>query len=157
MKRSLLVAALLLVFTSCSKTASSEPHDHNDHTVMVEDSTSHELGAEETKAISLNKGEKWKVNEEMKPFVNQGKVLVDSYLTTQGGDPSTLAKELTSQNDQLIQSCTMKGESHEELHKWLHPHLELVDELSKESDPSKALVIVEELKSSYQTYDEYFE
>lgn len=50
----------------------------------------------------------------------------------------------------------MKGKSHDELHKWLYPHLELVKELDNETDAVKAKEIVVKLQNSYQQYQIYF-
>ena len=56
-----------------------------------------------------------------------------------------------------MKSCTMKGESHDELHKWLHPHMELVEELSKAKTDEKANELVSQLRESYQSYNQYFQ
>ena len=50
----------------------------------------------------------------------------------------------------------MDGKSHDELHKWLHPHLEIVKALEDEADASKANEIVLQLQDSYQQYHHYF-
>lgn len=50
----------------------------------------------------------------------------------------------------------MKGTSHDELHKWLHPHLELTKELGEIKDAAKAKTIISELQGSYRNYHEYF-
>jgi hypothetical protein len=42
----------------------------------------------------------------------------------------------------------MDGKSHDELHKWLHPQLELVKELENEIDVVKANEIVLQLQKS---------
>lgn len=57
----------------------------------------------------------------------------------------------------LIGSCTMQGESHDELHKWLHPHIALIKKLEDAKDPKVAEVIVGQIEQSFQTYQNYFE
>jgi len=64
---------------------------------------------------------------------------------------------LKDQNNQLIKSCTMKGKSHDELHKWLHPHLELVEALEKSANENEAKGIVLKLQKSNEVYHQYFE
>src|SRR5690554_5471571 len=86
------------------------------------DAPTQELG------IELDNGAKWKVNEEMIPFVHNAEAILGQY---KGGDYKKLAEQLANENKKLINSCTMKGKSHDELHKWLHPHLELVKDLKK--------------------------
>ena len=109
-----------------------------------------------TEALTLDNGQKWKINKEMQPFILKGSDLVNQYLKENKTDYKALAAELSTQNSQLIKSCTMKGKSHDELHKWLHPHLELVEQLGNESNAENAQKTVLKLQESYQTYQQYF-
>lgn len=110
-----------------------------------------------TGTLVLNDGEKWAVNAEMKPHLEQGEKILHDYLAQKGADHKKLAADLKAQNDQLIKSCTMKGESHEELHKWLHPHIALVNKLAEETDPKQVESIVAQLEMSFETYQNYFQ
>lgn len=112
---------------------------------------------EKSVEIRLNNGAKWKVSPEMKPYVAKGSELVDAYLSSHSQDYKTLAKQLEEQNEKLIGSCSMTGESHDELHKWLHPHLELVEALDDAENADVAQKTVEKLRESYGLYAEYFE
>jgi len=105
----------------------------------------------------LNNGEKWLVNEEMKPFIQAGSDLVETYIKTSDTDFHRLSEQLKAQNDQLISSCTMSGKSHDELHKWLHPHLNLVKQLSEAGSSEAAQPIVSALQQSYQDFGKYFQ
>ena len=107
--------------------------------------------------LVLNNGAKWKVNTEMKPFIEKGDALLDEFISQNGTDYHGLAVDLKNQNDSLIRSCTMKGESHEELHKWLHPHLKLVDNLANAGTSSEATEIITQIDKSYETFQDYFE
>lgn len=107
--------------------------------------------------LSLNNGQKWVVNAEMKPHLEQSERILNDYLTQKGADYEKLAADLKVQNDQLIKSCTMKGKSHDVLHQWLHPHMALIENLSEEKDPKQAASIVGELKQSFKTYQNYFQ
>jgi hypothetical protein len=107
--------------------------------------------------IELNNGKKWAVNEEMKPHIEQGRVILNTYLTNGDTDHEKLANDLKEQNSKLIKSCTMEGKSHDELHKWLHPHIELLKELSKAETPDEVTKVTEQLKASYDLYDQHFE
>lgn len=111
---------------------------------------------ENATTIELDNGEKWAVNEEMKPFVLKGSELVNVYFQNKQTDYKALASQLKDQNNQLIKSCTMDGKSHDELHKWLHPHLELVKGLENSSDENEAKEIVLKLQKSNEVYNQYF-
>lgn len=149
MKKKIILVAICSAFLwSCQQNHQDDKHD-----TATQETHQHD---EKVNAIELDNGTKWLVNAEMKPFVISGEKLVNDFITKQGTTYMELAKNLTEQNDGLVKSCTMKGKSHDELHKWLHPHLELVEELSKTKDGTQAKAIVEKLKISYHTYTEYF-
>ncbi len=154
MKKIFVLGILCASLTACDKPAENpvtaeetETHDANHH---------HEMD-EEAEPIALNNGEKWVVNEEMKPFVQKGEDLVGVYIRENQTDYQNLAKQLTEQNSQLIESCTMEGKSHDELHNWLHPHLELVKELQDSDDAKEANEVVHQLQNSYREYHQYFQ
>jgi hypothetical protein len=107
--------------------------------------------------IAFNRGGKWKVNAEMYPFVKEGESLVKTYAESGDEDYKSLAENLAEQNKHLISSCTMDGVSHDELHKWLHPHLELTKALKNAKNLDEANPIVEELLESYEVYHTYFQ
>src|SRR5690554_3373718 len=129
------------------KTEGEEHPEAEDH------AHSHDDG----EAITLNDGERWVVNEEMKPFVGAGEAFVKEYAESGDEDYLSLAENLAGQNSQLISSCTMDGVSHDELHKWLHPHLELTNALKNADNVQEASHIVDELLASYEMYHEYFQ
>lgn len=106
--------------------------------------------------ISLNDGERWKVNPEMKPQLEASEKRLIAYRDNTETDYKTLAMELKSYNDQLIASCTMKGESHDQLHLWLHPHIKLVKALSEAKNEEEADSIIAELEISFEKYHKYF-
>lgn len=148
LKSILLIIALCFTLLSCgNKTAEN---------TVAEQETHDELHQESLGTLELNGGEKWVVNDEMKPYVLKGNELAERFIKENKSDYTTLAKNLKEQNNQLIESCTMTGKSHEELHKWLYPHLELVDELEKATDENEAQNIIRQLLDSYRVYSEYF-
>ena len=139
-KHRILIIALSLIFAACHNTG--------------QQGESHQ---ETTSAINLNQGEKWQVNPEMKPHIEKGKELLADFISTESQDYQELAENLKAQNSALIKSCTMKGESHDELHKWLHPHLELTNALAEAESAEEAEEIVSELQQSFKMYQNYFE
>ncbi|MCA4809781.1 hypothetical protein IF128_08510 [Empedobacter stercoris] len=150
MKKTIVVAMSVMLFWSCNTTS-----EKNAMQSEVQDETAHQHN-ENSDIIELNNGEKWKVNEEMKPFVSKGEELVNTYIQKNGTDYKLLAEEIKSENSKLIKSCTMQGKSHDELHKWLLPHLEIVKTLEAETDSAKATHAVTNLQQSYQDYHKNF-
>jgi hypothetical protein len=111
----------------------------------------------ENDALNLNEGKRWLVNEEMKPHIIRAEQVLNDFLAKADTDYQTLAKRLKDQNKKLISSCTMKGESHDELHKWLHPHMTLIEKLDEAETPAGAKSVALELAASFQTYHRFFE
>lgn len=107
--------------------------------------------------IELNNGEKWQVNKEMMPPLNASQQLVTAYVSNGEKDYKTLAAQLKDNNKTLIASCTMKGKSHDELHKWLHPYMGLLDELDNAKSQEEAQAIVAKIQESFTTFNESFQ
>lgn len=154
MKKSILLSTIVgLMLFGCNNQA-TEKHDDSHNTEHHEDHNHDHDGSE---ALELNNGEKWKVNEEMKPFIEKAESELKTYISSKGTDYKKLAEKQAEVNTSLIKSCTMDGKSHDELHKWLHPHLELVEELANTENESDAATIVTKLEQSFATFHEFFQ
>lgn len=151
MKKLILLSISSFVLFSCNNSSTEKTKIVEENNTQTE-AHYHDDG----EAIELNNGEKWTVNEEMKPFVLEGSDSVNSFIQENQSDYKTLAEMLTNQNSQLIQSCTMDGKSHDELHKWLHPHLEMTKELAEETNSEEAKQLILGLQESYKKYHKYF-
>ncbi len=160
MTRILRIFALFILTVSlfsCGNAPSSKNTDaiHEDQEQMNEDSIA--LSQNSDLEIELNAGEKWMMNEEMKPYIADGEAAVNDYIASNNTDYKSLAAKLKDADSKLISSCTMEGESHDELHKWLHPHLELVNELDTAQNEKEANEVVQKLKKSYANFWVYFQ
>lgn len=134
----------------------TESHDHSEHHADHADHD-HDHDLDNNLAIELNKGDRWLVNDEMKPHVEKGEQALKAYTSSNGSDYKALAQELKSADKALISSCTMEGKSHDELHKWLHPHLTLVSDLESAETEQEANDVIAKLQESYQNYHTYFQ
>lgn len=111
---------------------------------------------EKQNEISLNGEEAWEVNEEMKPYIKEAESVLQNYLNNNLDDYQQLAIDLKEQNDALIKSCTMDGTAHDELHNWLHPHLQLVEGLKNAKSKEESQEWLKQLNLSMETYHKYF-
>ncbi|MBW7867086.1 MAG: hypothetical protein H3C31_02040 [Brumimicrobium sp.] len=153
MKKQILIAGIAsCLLIACNHTDAPQEEHHE-----VEATEHHEHEEHNIEAIQLIDGQKWTINEEMKPFIEEGEKLVNAYLQEKDEDYKSLANNVKEANNHLIKSCTMEGESHDELHKWLHPHLDLTKALGEAENIEDAQKIVNELEHSYQTFHEYFQ
>lgn len=161
MKKIILSALLgLAIIVSCDKKQESQTELSTTEQTAVEDNANHDDEAksdehDESVKLELNNGQKWAMNAEMKPFINEMESQVNAF-KPQSDDYKVLAKNLGETNDNLIKSCTIKGTPHDVLHAWLMPHMELIDKLKKADNKEDANHIVGELKESMEKYHEYF-
>lgn len=151
MKKTICIFLSYLLILGCNN-----PQGKNEVSeVKSEKDTSHLVVVKDM--IELDNGQKWKVNLEMQPFIAAGENILNTYTESWSNDFKTLAAQLKEKDAAMIKSCTMKGKSHEELHKWLHPHLELVATLAKADNEQQANDLVKQLKESFETFHEFFQ
>ncbi|MCB9050544.1 MAG: hypothetical protein H6556_14045 [Lewinellaceae bacterium] len=107
--------------------------------------------------IELNNGEKWKINAEMIPPLEASEKLISDFAAGDKEDYRSLVVQLKENNQLLISSCTMKGKSHDELHKWLHPYMVLLDELENVETEKESIELFEKIEQSFETFNQYFQ
>lgn len=110
-------------------------------------------------SIELNNGEKWKVVPEMMKYIKAMEEDVTKFKTANAivlKDYHELGKKLQANIDLLTSNCTMEGKAHDELHKWLLPYIEMVDQLNKSADAKEAQAIFEKIVTSFATMNRYF-
>jgi hypothetical protein len=141
--------AFIILMSACSDSSNINDEGKNAKTEQIK--------AQNELDIELNEGQKWQVNEEMKPPLQRSEIALNKYEAESSEDYEILAQQLKSNNDELVKTCTMKGESHDQLHKWLHPHMKLTNSLITAENQKEADQIIEQLKSSFDTYHQYFQ
>ena len=107
----------------------------------------------ESETIQLNNGEKWKVDDNMMLHIRNMEKEVVHFDQEKSTNYSLLADKLKTNIDILTSNCTMKGQAHDELHKWLVPYIELVDSFSKEKSANQFT----EIQNSFKTFNQYFQ
>lgn len=122
-----------------------EMPDYDQHSNDQVSDISNEYG------IVLNDGAKWTVDPEMMEHIPRMEEKVSSF---EGNDYKELSVSLMEDINLLTSNCTMKGQAHDELHKWLLPYIDLVDELEKTKDKESQH---DRIVSSFETFNEYFE
>lgn len=165
MKKLFVLILSIAFMTACNKPETKENHDveiqehshdtdHQDH--EHSDEVENDEHSDKTE-LKLNGDKKWAINKEMLPFLNEADKLVAGYIKNKNTDYKKLALSLEEKNSELIKSCTMTGDSHDALHLWLEPHLELVEELKTAEDTEKANEIITKLENSFKTFHQFFE
>lgn len=127
----------------------------NQNAVQKDSADQHENHSHDAdEAIQLNNGKKWKVDDAMLVHIrNVEKIVTD----TTGPVNYVAAGDSIAQHLELLtSSCTMTGQAHDELHKWLLPFLDLSEELS-EQDGREADSTLNEMKTAFSVFNTYFE
>ena len=90
---------------SCGNSPSSDNVDatHEDHHQLNEDSIA--LSHNTDLDIALNAGEKWMINDEMKPNIAKGEADLNDYIASNSTDYKSLAEKLKEADNSLISSC----------------------------------------------------
>ena len=147
---------LSILFYACGPGKDEQPVDDahsTDAATAVPDSASGPL-------LELNNGERWVVSPPMLVPVRRMQQRIAIAVEPGAAitlDQAVLADSLFVDLDALVAGCTMEGKAHEELHDWLMPHMQLVQDLEKTTDTTRARTILQQLAASSAEFDRYFE
>ena len=140
-----IVLSALFLF-SCNTKTEQEPTEEVP-TVATEEV--HEHVTDEP--LQLNDGEKWKVDDNMMAHIAQMEKDIASLDKPEDFDK--LSENLNKNLGLLTSNCTMKGQAHDELHKWLLPYIDLVEAFSTDKSADNFTAI----QNSFSTFNTYFQ
>lgn len=147
---------LSILFYACGPGKDEQPVDDahsTDAATAVPDSASGPV-------LDLNNGERWVVSPPMLVPIRRMQQRIARVVEPGAGatvDHAVLADSLFVDLDALVAGCTMEGKAHAELHDWLMPHMQLVQELEGTKDSAQARSILQQLAASSSEFDRYFE
>jgi len=147
---------LSILFYACGPGKDEQPVDDahsTDAATAAPDSAAGPL-------LELNNGQRWVVSPPMLIPIRRMQQRIAAAVVTDAAtelDHAVLADSLFVDIDALVAGCTMEGKAHAELHDWLMPHMQLVQDLEKTTDTVQARKILEELAASSEEFDRYFE
>lgn len=132
---------LFLLITSCTNQSDSKGNSEpNKNTYNIE----------------LVNNEKWEVNKEMMIHIKN----MESDIKSTSNQSSPNYEELGSKLDEniglLTSNCTMTGKAHDELHKWLLPFIDLVQELNDAVSKEEQIQSFEAMQESMNEFNTYF-
>ncbi len=146
MKRlTILSAATLLFFTiSCSTEKHKDEQNQGEEIHATHDAPA---------SVQLDNGNKWMANIETTQGIQSMTQMVDAGLADPASSVAPLKENLLLEFTDILNKCTMTGESHEQLHNYLLPLKDQIENL----DGSDKKEVLEEIKSYLSTYKNYFE
>lgn len=151
MNKILYVIVMTVTLYSCSNTVGDKGSEGKESTIPIE----HEHGNDEV--IVLNNGEKWKVDENMMAHIRNMENNITVFKTSEDRNYSVLASLLERNIELLTSNCTMEGQAHDELHKWLIPYIETVNTFSESTNDNVAAEQLEYIEKYFVTFNQYFE
>ena len=118
-------------------------------TPVVEKTNPHDL--------ILIAGEKWVIDEGMRVSIDSIEMRMQAFNGTTMEGYELLSEDLAHHTKSVISNCTMKGQAHDELHKWLLPFIDLRKELKGITSVEEGEEIATELNSELIIFNTYFE
>ena len=151
-KITILIPVISLFLFSCGNTSNEKSNEQTE--TAIHEEHHHD---DESEAIELNNGKKWKVDANMITHIRNMENDVIFFANVEQKDYKSLSEKLQSNVDLLTSNCTMKGKAHDELHKWLLPYIDLVKELSEAKDETEAEKQFQSIQTSFTTFNQYFQ
>ena len=106
--------------------------------------------------MKLDHGKKWTANIETTKGVEKLQELLKNDTSTSVEEYHNLAKQLSGELSIILDKCTMKGASHDNLHTFLLPLLKKVDKLKEVNSVEKGNIISSKIREHLQAYKKYF-
>ena len=116
-----------------------EMHDHDKHEDIVS-----------------NNGEKWKVAPNMMAHIAKMNTDVVNFKGSELKDYKELSDKLIDSSNLLTSNCTMTGQAHDELHKWLLPYINMLNALSEVKNKENAKIQYEKIDAAFKELNNYF-
>lgn len=145
------LAATLLIF-GCGSATEEKPAAQSAPAEQAAEEHRHQ-----DESIQLNNGEKWKVDENMMIHIRQMEKDVNEFNGKNLADYKILSEKLKTNLDLLTSGCTMTGQAHDELHKWLVPFIDLVNEFAEVKIEKDASEYYQKIKVSFTSLNKYFQ
>lgn len=157
----LLVLSLLVLSISCNEQSKSEQTSVNETKTPTEKRVAAllsdpVLSNEWEKEIQLDGKSKWLANKETTQGVNNMLNILENTIVGPEMNFKALGTKLKSEINVVIQKCSMKGPSHDNLHVFLMPLIEKVDALQQENDIEKNKALVASIFYNLEAYATYF-
>lgn len=149
------ITCLFFLFNiGCDRPSGKPSHDGNE---SIENKNDPSTGSNSShNPVALNQGQKWPAN----PETTQGIIDMQGRLTGFTATPTpedyhALMKILESDFKLIFQRCTMTGEAHNQLHNYLLPLKQMIEDLDS-SNPEECRNTLKQITQHLSAYSSYF-
>ncbi|MCK4562526.1 MAG: hypothetical protein KAT78_06440 [Flavobacteriaceae bacterium] len=160
-KTSIITLLLSIVLISCGEIKKEdkiiEPTvnetKHEEEKIVNEET---QINNDWIQTIKLNDSQKWEANIETTKGVNAMLNQINESNPNTVQDYLDLANKLNSEKNTLVKECTMTGPSHDNLHIFLHPLIEKINQLLKTTSTTEGSETTKSIKENLEAYADYF-
>lgn len=107
--------------------------------------------------IKVSDNGKWSANKETNEGVKNMLTSIETNRTNSLENYQDLADQLSQHKNHIIKNCTMKGDSHDNLHVWLLPLMAKIEALSEAKTVEDASKIKSSIEKNINAYSDFFE
>ena len=163
MKKTLIATLLFsIILTNCNDAKKKENTTETiaaeeTHKEVKTDTKSNSINNDWIADIKLDGTVKWEANIETTQGVNKMKKIVSETNPKTIEDYHTLASLLNEEKNLVIQECTMKGPSHDNLHVFLLPLIEKISLLLETTSIQEGSDITTSIIENLNAYENYFQ
>lgn len=157
-KITIVLMAISLLVASCKdKPKEDNATKKNDIERTEQHTESNAVDKDWMKEIQLNDGAKWNANPETNEGVAKMQAVIKAVNPKDLKDYHAIADALNKEKNYIIKECSMKGPSHDNLHVWLLPLIEKIDNLKEAKTLDEAQQVYKSIQQNVNVYNTYFE
>jgi hypothetical protein len=144
----------MIFIIACTSQGNKQNQAGQESTETAAEPSSDEHGSAQT--VQLNNGAKWQANPETTQGIAAMQQLVSSFSKTPATeDYKQLKEKLETEFKTIFQKCTMTGEAHTQLHNYLLPLKEMIEDLGS-NNPDESKKALNEIQMHLTKYSMYF-
>jgi hypothetical protein len=156
MKPLLFLTTIVLFLAYCTGTNHKVETDHKHPAASATTESTTVAHVDKDTKLTLNNGQKWKLDEPTRKNMTQIKQVVDKAAAQSSPNYHQVATDLQASSDKLIGECRMSGPDHDALHVWLEGYLPALKELHNDNKSIQKSAF-QTIRTGVQQFGEYFE
>ncbi|KAA3647553.1 MAG: hypothetical protein DWP98_09145 [Bacteroidetes bacterium] len=129
---------------------------YQEHAFMIENAEQLTSQIEIKDSIILLNGEKWEIDKNMLDYIRKMEENIIDFKGTNSEEFNSLAKSIDKNTKNLVSNCSMTGQAHDELHKWLIPFLKITKEFKEAKSIDKQKQHLQEIQTAFLEFNTYF-
>jgi len=156
MKKSAILGLVLLISLLGCKEAQKEETTTTEKTAVEHKEDAHGDQNNWMRQIQLDNGSKWKANLETTEGIEAMSSRIAEDESNSIKHYKNLASDLNDIKNNIVRECTMKGESHDNLHVFLVPLVDKIEALGEVNSVHEGAVVSKDIREHLEVYFNYF-